>query len=439
MKAKHNNHIFPIRMLISTIVMLTFVTLNFITVSAQTTATSIGGNASTEKSKIAVISDLHLGADNRFDETQKNKPALANLLKQIKNSNNVAELVIAGDLMDQWLMPMDYVLPVSLSDYNDMIVKNNKEIIDTINTIIKQGNTRVTYIPGNHDMLFNAAEAERIFPGINQARDAEGLGTYKPTPQIAIEHGHRYNIYCAPDPFSNLDLTGGKSILPSGYFYARIGISSFLEGRQKASDTLLPLDTKGMDETQLSYYNYYLFWKNTLTDFTLKERFSDKIIKTGIDGYTQKFSINNLIPYIGTNGKFTVNLFNNSVENWAKRQAINNVPVPVDTNAALNNGALASFTDDQAQNQYFKRDANMRVVIFGHTHVGKLVAEKNLNGQDVIYANSGSWIDYNGNIPTRTYITIVRDMDSSTITVNYKQFNIDGTNTVLDSDQISSK
>jgi len=32
-------------------------------------------------------------------EQQKNKPALTNLLKQIKNSNNIGELVIAGDLM----------------------------------------------------------------------------------------------------------------------------------------------------------------------------------------------------------------------------------------------------------------------------------------------------------------------------------------------------
>jgi UDP-2,3-diacylglucosamine pyrophosphatase LpxH len=439
MKAKHKNHILYSRIIILSITLLIFVSLNIVTVSAQTAATSTGGIATAEKQKIAVISDIHLGADNRFNETQKNKPALANLLKQIKNSNNVAELVIAGDLMDQWVMPMDYALPVSLSDYNDMIVKNNKEIVDSINAIIKQGNTRVTYVPGNHDMLFNAAEASRIFPGINQARDAEGLGAYKPTSQIAIEHGHRYNIYCAPDPFSNSNYTGGKSILPSGYFYARIGISSFMEGRPKASDTIPTLDSKGMDKTQLSYYNYYLFWKNALKDFTLKESFSDKIIKMGIDGYTQTFSVSDLLPYIGTNGKITVNLFDKSVENWAQRQVINNVPVPIDKDIALNNGTLATFTDDQAQKQYFEQDANIKVVIFGHSHTAKLMAEKNINGQDVIYANSGTWIDYNGNGPSRTYITIERDMASSRITVNYKQFNVDGTNTFLDSDQISSK
>jgi hypothetical protein len=35
-----------------------------------------------------------------------------------------------------------------------------------------------------------------------------GLGTYSPVgyPQIAIEHGHRYNFFCAPDPISNQDM-----------------------------------------------------------------------------------------------------------------------------------------------------------------------------------------------------------------------------------------
>lgn len=434
MKTKYNSQKFYARMLSTSIALLMFVTLNFVPVYAQTTEIS----SAADKSKIVVISDIHMGADNRFDELQKNKPALVNLLKQIKNSNNVGELVIAGDLIDQWVMPMDYQLPASLSEYNDMIVKNNQEVVDMINSIIKQGNICVTYVPGNHDMLFNASEANRIFPGINQARDVEGLGTYRPTSQIAIEHGHRYNIYCAPDPLSNIDLTGGKSILPSGYFYTRIGTSSFLEGHPKPSSILPALNTNGMDKTQLSYYNYYLFWKNSLASFPITNSFSDKIIKTGIDGYTQTFSVNDIIPYIGTNGKFKVSLFSNSVENWAKRQSMNNVPVPVDTDTALNGGGLDTFTDDQAQSQYFNRDANIKVVIFGHTHVAKLIPEKNLNSQDVIYANSGTWIDHNGTFPTRTYVTIVRDTALSKITVNLKQFNDDGTNTVLKTDQISS-
>lgn len=396
-------------------------------------------NSEAKRTRIVVISDLHMGADNKFDELQKNKPALIKFLQQVKNSENVAELVIAGDLMDQWVMPMDYQLPATLSEYNDMIVKNNQGVVDTINSIIKEGNICVTYSPGNHDMLYSASEASRIFPGINQARDVEGLGTYRPTSQIAIEHGHRYNIYCAPDPFSNIDLTGGKSILPSGYFYTRIATSSFLEGFPKTSNILPTMNTNGMDATQLSYYNYYLFWKSSLTQFPLSDSFSDKIIKTGIDGYTQKFSVNDVIPYIGSDGKFTVNLFNKSVENWAKRQSVNNVPVPVDTDVALKDGGLDTFTDVQAQTQYFNRDANVKVVIFGHTHVAKLIPEKNLDGQDVIYANSGTWIDHTGEFPSRTYVTIDRDTVSSKTTVSLNQFNDDGTSTILKTDQISLK
>src|SRR5450830_1218264 len=59
------------------------------------------------RSQIVVISDLHLGVDDVFAETQKNKAALVNFLTQIKNSPNVAELVIAGDLLDGWFVPMD--------------------------------------------------------------------------------------------------------------------------------------------------------------------------------------------------------------------------------------------------------------------------------------------------------------------------------------------
>jgi UDP-2,3-diacylglucosamine pyrophosphatase LpxH len=353
----------------------------------------------------------------------------------IKNSSDITDLVIGGDLMDQWVMPMNYQLPSSLSTYNDMIVKNNQDVVDLINSIIKQRKIRVTYVPGNHDMLFNASEASRIFPGINQARDVNGLGTYKPTAQIAIEHGHRYDFYCAPDPLSNLSLTSGSSILPSGYFYTRMATSSFLEGFPTPSTILPDIDTTGMDATQLSYNYYYMFWKSTFAQYPLKDNFADKIINTGIDGYTQTFSVNDAIPYIGSDGKFTINLFNKSIENWAKRQSGNNVQVSIDTNLAI--AHALSTEDGQANTQYFNSDANVKVVVFGHTHVPELVPQKNLKGQDVIYANSGTWIDHNGTLPTCTYVTIDNDTASSKITVTLNKFNSDGTSTVLKTDQIS--
>jgi hypothetical protein len=42
----------------------------------------------------------------------------------IRESKTVSELVINGDLMDEWVVPMDYEI-TSLSDFDDAIVANN--------------------------------------------------------------------------------------------------------------------------------------------------------------------------------------------------------------------------------------------------------------------------------------------------------------------------
>ena len=66
----------------------------------------------------------------------------------------------------------------------------------------------MTYVPGNHDLLINSDDIQSIMPGVSQARDVRGLGAYTPVdfPELIIEHGHRYNFYCAPDQ-SNRSIT----------------------------------------------------------------------------------------------------------------------------------------------------------------------------------------------------------------------------------------
>ncbi len=63
--------------------------------------------AGSTRSQIVVISDLHLGVDDRFAELEKNKPALVEFLTLVKDSPNEKELVILGDLFDGWFLPMD--------------------------------------------------------------------------------------------------------------------------------------------------------------------------------------------------------------------------------------------------------------------------------------------------------------------------------------------
>lgn len=61
-----------------------------------------GGN---ERNIIVVISDLHLGAVLQYAECKGNLGSLEKLLKQVKAGLNVKELVIAGDLLDEWFVP----------------------------------------------------------------------------------------------------------------------------------------------------------------------------------------------------------------------------------------------------------------------------------------------------------------------------------------------
>lgn len=80
-------------------------------------------------------------------------------------------------------------------------------------------------------------------PGVNQARDKDkpAVGTYSPDgyPQIAIEHGHRYDFFCAMTPDANESEASG-SILPPGYFFARIAANSFTDPTTPEAATKVP-------------------------------------------------------------------------------------------------------------------------------------------------------------------------------------------------------
>ena len=384
-----------------------------------------------KRTRVVVISDLHLGPDSSFAENTANRSYLRDFLLKLKDTKDVAELVIAGDFFDQWFLPMNYSMPASLSEFNDLIVKNNQEIVNALNSIIKEGNIRVTYVPGNHDMLFNRAEAARIFPGINQARDTEGLGTYRVMSKIAIEHGHRYNFFCAPDPLSNAKATKGKAILPCGYFFTRIATSSVVERHPQSGNVLPVVTDPGANGVQRSYYYYYKAWQFALSSLPIAESFSDKAIKTNINGFKQPYSVNDVLPHQDKDGKISVNLYKGVVENWQKRMTLNQVPVPIDVDKAILGAPSVDYTDDQAQSQYFAHDNSIKVVIFGHTHAAKVIPSKNYKGENVIYANSGSWIDHSKDGPVRTYIVINRDMASAEITVGLYQYNKDGSSSLL--------
>jgi len=382
-----------------------------VTVSSVTNPFSNGGS---ERNEIVVISDIHLGADLAYAETNKNLAPLERFLEQVRVSQNVKELVIAGDLLDEWFVPatVDTYQGKDQKDFVGRIAAANKGVFDGLNRIIQEKNILVTYVPGNHDLTITAENVDSVLPGINQARDeAQGLGTYSPAdfPQLAIEHGHRYNFFCAPDPISNQDIAPGN-ILPPGYFYTRIGVLSAIQKFPPAHD-VMPVVTRNANggESQDLLFLYWNVWNRALQKYTVENSFDEKIIVTNIDGFKGLYSINDLLPYQTTaGGLIDVNLFAGVQDAWNQRQSLNRVEVNIPAAQAIANAAKASESDNQAKNQYFNNPASdKRIVIFGHTHDAKIIASNNHGGQKSIYANTGTWIDHNSVVDTTMDFVVV--------------------------------
>jgi UDP-2,3-diacylglucosamine pyrophosphatase LpxH len=364
-----------------------------------------------ERSAIVVISDLHLGMDDRYAETQENRAPLVDFLQKVRRAPNIKELVVAGDLVDEWFIPADTETYAGKTqkEFVQAVAANNKEVFDAFNSIILDGKIKVTYVPGNHDLLISSESIQTVFPGMAEARDVRGLGTYTPDghPEIAIEHGHRYNFFCAPDPISNKDIAPG-SILPPGYFFTRIATLSVVEGKPEPSKIRPAVVPNSLGESQNLEFIYWQMWDALMKELPIKEDFEEKIIRTNLDGFTQTYAMSDLMPRQATEGGvIDVNLFKGIQDTWDERQALNNVAVKIPVREALMKAASSAETDNQAVVQYFHNPASdKRIVIFGHTHESRVIPSETHDGKSAVYVNSGTWIDKNNNLPTMTFVVI---------------------------------
>ncbi len=379
---------------------------------------------------VVVISDLHLGADLSYAELNDNRKPLETFLEKVRASENIKELIIAGDLVDEWFVPAttDTYQGKDQASFVKRIATTNKEIFAAFNRIIQEKKIKVTYVPGNHDLTVTAQQIENILPGVIQARDnVQGLGTYSPAdlPQIAIEHGHRYNLFCAPDPISNQSVAPG-TIMPPGYFFTRIA-ALHVQQNCKTTNNIIPtvIPNSSGDESQNLLYGYWQNWQYTLNSFPITNKFDEKIIKTNVDGFTGDFAINDLLPFQSIpGGTIDVNLYKGIQDTWEERQKINHVAVDIPTDHAIKYVADPNESDNQAAIQYFTNpDSNKRIVIFGHTHVSKMIASKNSAGNKTIYANSGTWIDHNPDNTTMNFVVISPQSGKSSSQTMVKLYN----------------
>lgn len=370
-----------------------------------------------------------MGADLAYSELNSNLGPLEKLLDTINASPSVKELVIAGDLLDEWFVPanVDTYKGADQSDFVMRIAENNKAAVDAFNRIIQKGIIKVTYVPGNHDLTITPENIELIFPGIHQARDPElGLGTYTPAdfPELAIEHSHRYNFFCAPDMISNQNEANG-TILPPGYFFTRIAA---LHKVQKCTQNVDVIPAVSLDpsssESQQLLYKYWQIWAWTLGVLPIDNYFNEDIIVTNVNGFTGTYSVDDLLPYQSSAGSsIQVKLFNGIQDSWADRQKNNHVAVFIPTDHAIDYANDANETDNLAKTQYFLNPASdKRIVVFGHNHRAALIPSFNTTGQKCIYANAGTWIDNNPSGPTATFVIITPQNSNASTKVEVYNF-----------------
>jgi UDP-2,3-diacylglucosamine pyrophosphatase LpxH len=358
-----------------------------------------------DRDKIVVISDLHLGNDLSYSENVKHLPRLEQFLKEIRSSNTVSELVLGGDIFDEWYIPTrtNTYGGGAQADFIRKTVKANQAIFDALNSIIKDGKIKVTYVPGNHDMGITPENVDLAMPGVNQARDSKekyGIGRYSPAKysQIFIEHGHRYDFFSCLTPNANDDTAPG-ALLPPGYFFARIAANSFTNPTTIANATKMKSAVLGdaTNDEQQNKFLYYKIWKQVMDSLIyVKDNFDDPIITTLIGNFTKTYTINDVLPRNGANNTIEMNLYNNifTQASWDAREVYNGAPVLSKIREAIYGSLETSFIDKQSYVQYFNNsDSPARIVIFGHTHIPMIKTYTNTSGKPCIYANSGTWED----------------------------------------------
>ncbi|MEW5737131.1 MAG: metallophosphoesterase [Thermodesulfobacteriota bacterium] len=373
-----------------------------------------GGNGLPAQNAIVALSDVHMGEDravnNGYCWFSDNSDALLALVTDLETNQEVRELVILGDLFDEWLIPYDappYDPPVADDrDYFFSVrnAKKNSAIVDVLGAIAAAGTIAVTYVHGNHDMKLAQDVFQDLVPGAAFQGTPDGLGIYSPVDGVVMEHGHRYDFFNSPQPLAN-----PGHILPPGYFVTRMWAKGMeAEAAAGANTVGVPSPYGEVEFTFPAAWDVTMLYTEDHFPDLVHPSLSDPIIlMSGIDGYPGPFSFD---------GARDMYVNGNIESNWPATQTQNQVNVHIGVFEAIVNGQ--SNLDEAAREEYLENaglSPKVNVVVFGHTHNPMLETfprlSRNVKG---IYANTGSWVNQNvhgyiGGTPNnvRTFVVIL--------------------------------
>ena len=345
-----------------------------------------------DRTKRIFISDIHMGdersltAPHSYVWFRNNVSLLADFLKDLLQAPDIKEMIILGDLFDQWIIPANYTPIPRLETICSS--RLYAPVIAGLKALAASQDIKLTYVPGNHDMALSRAGIgdtrqflEGYFNGMNfLCEETMPLGTYRNGTTVA-EHGNRYCLFNAPDRVSN----AGTCFLPLGYFISRLDSYKVCEKGKPCSffDILIKTAEDLRGNTQFVEDTFLA----TAEDCGLA---NGTIEVAGLPGY------GNWIP-VGD----IASRFRQIAAHWGQVPGTGNVDAIM---AAEGEGdQLGLFPAAKAS--YFKDNPEARVVIFGHTHTAEIerdfenpgnpnyIVDPDVTPCRTIYANSGAWID----------------------------------------------
>jgi len=319
-----------------------------------------------KRTKRIFISDVHMSAGRKPKQGRhdydwlapEEANRLAKFIDHVNDSTDIQEVILLGDIMDNWVCPVDEE-PITY----DEIVKapKNKNLVASLKKLAKNKEIKVIYMPGNHDMGITKAFIDKVWPEMVFGGSALNDSIFRDG-RLLAEHGSAHALFNAPDPFNS---PGNR--IPLGYYISRVIAT-------KAAKTGSP------DRHYWTYIDDLLeiFGPQTLPQSVLEAVLEE----AGLDDNTgiRMRTINNKPIY--TTAKDIKDKYAKLYSQWeehkGKGMAFKAVMAEI--------GWLGDLAD------HLTKKSDTRIVVFGHSHDWQLDKDSWFV-RDRIYANCGAWCD----------------------------------------------
>ncbi len=379
------------------------------------------------------ISDIHMGDGRSVNPGGEFNPycwfsdncpdMLTKFLKQYCiDDTSVNEVVIVGDLFDEWVCPtqFDPIDPgLDAQQFENIAhAAHNQDATACLKELAAQH--KLIYLRGNHDMLADSAAIGSILPGVRCIASPNGHDVYQED-GIWAEHGHWYGLFNAPYPV----ISGAgfsASILPLGFFVSRISAQEVLKTGKSSTSSQIFLEwighilakvpvandpSRAMDKADHDVVDGILM---DLLDIEVKDHIPDQqgAVMNGFD------KVPGLLTW-----KEIKDRYGRIFSEWKDTHMDNVGPLEAMLNET---GSL-----DQAVSFIFLKQAKAKILIFGHTHKYDFWSTMDdspttgsmPSGAQRIYANAGAWIK---DPPHRTFVEIESDPTTGNHTVRLREW-----------------